>query len=95
MALWDWIIEAITSPRQLDARAKTVSVAGRVHGSGGAVGTLVPPAETGGSPDEPDSVPWYAPEGVTLLEPVPMANPGLSHEGAALEKALTNQLEIN
>ena len=95
MSLWDWLIEAIIGSRTAGRSATPNSRAGQPIRSGPAVATLEPSTDTGESPEVPESAPWYQPEGATLLEPAPVANPGLSAEGVALEASLTSQLDVN
>lgn len=97
MSLWDWIIESITGPRQTDVPAQPAREISRPHKTRAGIGILDPrtPPVQADAPAEPQGPPWYAPEGTAFLEPMPMANPGLSQDGLALEEALTSQLDIN
>lgn len=95
MSLWDWIIEAIVGPSPTASARHSTRKAERPRGSTHSVAVLDEPGETEPSPDESFSPPWYAPEGVTVTEPVPVPKPELSEEGQALERALVSELDVH
>ncbi len=83
MSLWNWIIDWIIGPAGGEPHREAPRSTDE-DGGGVAVATL---------PDAEETIPWFEPEGATLLEPAPIETRDLTHEGAAVERMLLNHLD--
>ena len=98
MGIWEWLTNALIGGQDRASSSRGGDHAVRSSGGGGgAVATLDPPAASHavGEPESAASTtePWWAPTGVTCVEPSEVERPELCTEARVLENLLVSQFD--
>lgn len=92
--LWRRLVRVFMGPEEPEAVGEMDNTSAQADLAGSATAILeVPEKETIGDRGESEDHPWFAPEGVTAVEPPPLVRPYLSPEGRILENLLIEQFD--